>query len=92
MKQTEKEYEEKQSTKTNTKKLNLMNLQEKPDFCQETDCSNKAYKKNYLLKDRWNWVCKKHYYQFSYGLDYPRETVKYPHGKDNHISGMKRRG
>lgn len=41
-----------------------MNELERPEKCSETDCNNKAYKKNYLLPKVWHWVCRKHYKQF----------------------------
>lgn len=53
-----------------------MNELEKPDKCSEHDCNNKAYAKDKITKDQWRWVCRKHHFQFAYGIDYPRETVR----------------
>ena len=53
-----------------------MNEIEKPDKCSEHDCNNKAYAKDKITRDQWRWVCKKHHFQFAYGIDYPRETVR----------------
>ena len=47
-----------------------LNQWSKPDRCNEEGCNNKAYAKNFLTPFVWNWVCRKHYYDFCYGITY----------------------
>lgn len=53
-----------------------MNEIDKPEKCSEHECNNKVYAKDKITKDQWRWVCKKHHFQYAYGIDYPRETVR----------------
>lgn len=57
-----------------------MNSIDKPNKCETNECNNKAYAKNYLLPDLWEWVCRKHYYEYVYGINYQTERVR---GKKN---------
>ena len=47
------------------------NLKEKPKFCQDEDedgkCTNLAYSKNFILKNRYYWVCRKHHKRYNLG-------------------------
>ena len=46
----------------------IWNLIDKPEKCQDTDCNNKAYSKNYLMPERYYWVCRKHHRQYNLGI------------------------
>lgn len=45
-----------------------MNELEKPSKCNVKECNNKAYKINKLTPFDFEWVCRKHYYEFVYGI------------------------
>jgi len=45
-----------------------MNEKIKPKKCNCEGCNNNAYGKNYLTKNTFEWVCRKHYYDFNYGI------------------------
>lgn len=49
---------------------------EKPEKCSESDCSNKAYKKDKISMFHWTWVCRKHYYMFNYGYGEQEASYK----------------
>ena len=49
---------------------NKMNEKVKPKKCAEKDCNNKAYGINRLDPIHFEWVCRKHYYDFNYGITY----------------------
>ena len=38
--------------------------------CEVTDCNNLAYSINRLTPTKSEWVCRKHYYDFNYGITY----------------------
>jgi len=69
-----------------------MNEITKPDRCNEPSCTNKCYGKNYLTPLAYEWLCRKHYFLCVYGLDYPRETVKYPEGRPKPVKIIKHKG
>ena len=40
----------------------------KPKECEEIGCKNKVYKKDQLSPVNYIWVCRKHYYEYCYGI------------------------
>jgi len=45
-----------------------MNEFEKPEKCNIKYCNNKAYAKNNLTPTMWEWVCRRHYKEYVYGV------------------------
>lgn len=55
--------------KMDKKVLKILNLIEKPKWCQYEDCKNKPYAKDYFLPNSYVWVCRKHNLVCNYGID-----------------------
>jgi hypothetical protein len=41
---------------------------DKPKKCYVTDCNNKPFGKNKLTVHFYEWVCRKHHYEYNYGI------------------------
>ena len=53
-----------------------MNEIEKPDKCRVAHCQNNAYEKDYLTKEDYIWVCRKHHYMYAYGYSEKEASYK----------------
>ncbi len=50
------------------KGLTLKEVKDSSHICDVEDCENKAYGLNWLSPSRFEFVCRKHYYDFNYGI------------------------
>ncbi len=50
------------------KGLTIQEVKDSDHKCEEANCDNKAYGLDWITPSRFNFVCRKHYYEFNYGI------------------------